>query len=81
MEPGPQLKIGKRKQQGRGYTGKKYQACPNCSEYYLRGMYVLDRNGQKSKWIKIGLYCEGCGMSWTYRMKENFIRRGLDYDI
>ena len=28
-----------------------------------------------------GLYCEGCGMSWTYRMKENFIRRGLDYDI
>ena len=44
-------------------------------------MYVLDRNGTKSKWVKIGLYCEGCGMSWTYRMKELCGRKGINYDI
>lgn len=81
MEPGPQLRVGKRRQQGRGSTGKTYQICPNCKEYYLRGMYVLDRNHIKFKWIKIGLYCEGCGSSWTYRRKEIHAKEGLNYDI
>ncbi len=81
MQPGTQLRVGKRRQQGRGSTGKTYRACPNCEEYYLRGMYVLDRTGPKNKWVKIGLYCEGFGMSWTYRRKEHCIKNGLDYDI
>jgi hypothetical protein len=44
-------------------------------------MYVLDRSGPRSKWVKIGLSCEGCGMPWTYRRKELSAGKGIDYDI
>jgi transcription elongation factor Elf1 len=80
------MKIQKRRQQGRGSTGKRYQECPKCGQYYLRSMYVLDRDpmrqgSRKGKWVKIGLYCEGCGKSWTYREKELSQEMGMDYDI
>ena len=78
---GNQLKIGKRRQQGRGSTGKEYLECPNCREFYLRGMYILDRNTSKSIWIKIGLYCEGCGASYSFLQKEKFLSAGLSYEI
>lgn len=28
------------------------------------------------KWVKIGIYCEGCDGSWTYRQKEIFLGKG-----
>jgi hypothetical protein len=86
LKPGVQLKIQKRRQQGRGATGREYKECPNCRQYYLRGMYVLDRDRRRQgtaqgKWVKIGLYCEGCGQSWTYRQKEIFQENGIEYEI
>ncbi|QRF74612.1 hypothetical protein Thermo_00097 [Thermoplasmatales archaeon] len=77
-QPGPQLRIQKRQQQGRGETGRKYIECPNCGRYYLRSMYIPDRNGPSMKWIKIGLYCEVCGISYTDRHKEILAERGMD---
>ncbi len=35
----------------------------------------------KGKWEKIGLYCEGCGQSWTYRQKEIFQENDVEYEI
>ena len=81
MQPGTQLKIQKRRQQGRGSTGRQYKECPNCRQYYLRSMYVFVRRTQRGKWEKIGLYCEGCGQSWTYRQKEIFQEKGIEYEI
>jgi hypothetical protein len=44
-------------------------------------MYVFVRRTQRGKWEKIGLYCEGCGQSWTYRQKEIFQEKGIEYEI
>ena len=77
-QPGVQLKIQKRQQQGRGTTGKRYIQCPNCGKYYVRTIYILNSNGGKQKWFGIGKYCEGCGMSWTYQRKEVEEQHGLD---
>ncbi|MDA8054019.1 MAG: hypothetical protein M0Z77_00020 [Thermoplasmatales archaeon] len=30
------------------------------------------------KWVKIGKYCEDCGMAWTYKCKDVEEQRGID---
>lgn len=55
------MKVGIRRQQGRGSKGRIRTVCPRCSRYYLRAIYAKDRPARaKTAWRKIGLYCDGC---------------------
>jgi len=51
------MRVGRRKQQGRGKSKKL--VCPSCGAYYMKNLYMH----KKGVMSHCGFFCEGCSFA------------------